>query len=415
MSEVLVPEAVTADPALDEATNDAAWARWLRTPAAIRARSSRLLDFGLSGRLPHFLVRMDKLEAVAQRVEAVTRKAYPDLEIPVHGRFTHFDAGAVPRVRELEQALAGLDASDRARAKIDLVVVSVLLDAGAGPGWKYVEGGQSYARSEGLAVASLRMFMSGAFSSDKARPLRADAAGLLALTREQLAAGFQVSDANPLVGVEGRLALLQGVGRVLPRPGALYDRIAARAEGVTVKATDVLAEVLHGLGAIWPGRLSLAGVNLGDVWPHSSLAGPDAPAHARLVPFHKLSQWLSYSLFEPLEQAGLRVASADDLTGLAEYRNGGLFVDLGVLELRDPKQAEVAHVPGDELVVEWRALTVALLDRLAPLVRTRLGKPDLPLAKILQGGTWSAGREVAEERRSDGAPPIRITSDGTVF
>jgi len=416
MSEVMVPEAT--EPGVDdEATNDAAWARWLRTPAAIRARTGRLLEFGVAGRLPHFVVRPERLDAVADRVAAVTRRAYPDLDIPVHGRFTHFDVGGVARVAELDAALAatGLDPVDKARAKIDLVVVSVLLDAGAGPAWKYVENGVSYARSEGLAVASLRMFMAGAFSSDPARPLRADAAGLLALSRAALAAGFQVSESNPLVGVDGRLALLQGVGRVLPRPGALYDRIAARAEGVTVRATDVLAEVLHGLGAIWPGRLSLAGINLGDVWPHSALAAPEAPAHARLVPFHKLSQWLSYSLFEPLEQAGLHVAGADELTGLAEYRNGGLFVDLGVLELRDAHAYEVAHSPADELVVEWRALTVALLDRVAPLVRARLGRPDLPLANILQGGTWSAGREVAEEKRPGGAPPIRIASDGTVF
>jgi hypothetical protein len=414
MSDELVGGAGAVD---EEATNDAAWARWLRTPAAIRARTNRILELGLQGKLSHFTVQLDKLDAVAERVAAVTRRAYPTLAIPVHGRFTHFDVGGVGRVAELDRALAasGLDAAEKARAKIDLVVVSVLLDAGAGSAWKYVDRGTSYARSEGLAVASLRMFMDGAFSSDKARPLRADSAGLLALTREALAAGFQVSDTNPLVGVDGRLALLQGVGRVLPRPGALYDRVAARAQGLKVRAADVLAEVLHSLGAIWPGRLSLAGVNLGDVWPHSALAPADEPAHARLVPFHKLSQWLTYSLFEPLVESGLEVIDADELTGLAEYRNGGLFVDLGVLALRDEAAYARPHAPADELVVEWRALTVALLDRLAPLVRTRLGKPALPLANILQGGTWSAGREVAEERRPGGAPPNQIVSDGTVF
>ena len=68
-----------------------------------------------------------------------------------------------------------------------------------------------------------------------------------------------------------------------------------------------------------------------------------------------------------------------------------------------------------EAVVEWRALTVALLDRLADRVRARLQRPDMPLARILEGGTWAAGRRVAAELRPDGGPPLRIASDGTVF
>jgi hypothetical protein len=40
---------------------------------------------------------------------------------------------------------------------------------------------------------------------------------------------------------------------------------------------------------------------------------------------------------------------------------------------------------------------------------------DLPLAKVLQGGTWAAGRQIAADRRPQGRPPIQIISDGTVF
>ena len=58
-----------------------------------------------------------------------------------------------------------------------------------------------------------------------------------------------------------------------------------------------------------------------------------------LIPFHKLSQWLAYSLIEPLQAAGIAVTDIDGLTGLAEYRNGGLFVDAGVISLRDPDAA----------------------------------------------------------------------------
>ena len=57
------------------------------------------------------------------------------------------------------------------------------------------------------------------------------------------------------------------------------------------------------------------------------------------MPFHKLSQWLTYSLLEPFEWAGVTVTGLDALTGLPEYRNGGLLLDTGVLRLRDPDWA----------------------------------------------------------------------------
>ena len=135
------------------------------------------------------------------------------------------------------------------------------------------------------------------------------------------------------------------------------------------------------------------------------------------MPFHKLSQWLTYSLVEPLETAGLPVAEIDRLTGLAEYRNGGLFIDCGIIEPRDPGILQRALDALSEPVVEWRALTVALLDRLASGVRERLGKTaeEFPLARVLEGGSWAAGREIARERRPDGAPPLTVISDGTLF
>jgi hypothetical protein len=199
------------------------------------------------------------------------------------------------------------------------------------------------------------------------------------------------------------------------RPGGLFDRIAAQANNGVIAAPAILAQVLQQLGPIWPSRLSLAGIPLGDCWRHPAIKTADATDG--LVPLHKLSQWLSYSLIEPLQRAGLDVTDIDGLTGLAEYRNGGLFVDLEVLRLRDAADAERSHEVDSLLVVEWRALTVALLDHLADRVRTRLGrKPeDLPLASILEGGSWAAGRAAAFERRADGAPPLKVVSDGTVF
>src|SRR5690606_14946941 len=147
--------------------------------------------------------------------------------------------------------------------------------------------------------------------------------------------------------------------------------------------------VLALTGPIFPGRVTLGGAPLGDVWPHPALP-QDGPG-SDLVPFHKLSQWLAYSLLEPLEAAGVSVDVAP-LTGLPEYRNGGLLVDLGLLEPRRESVTAAAHPAGAPVIVEWRALTLALLDRVGARVRERLGRSaeEFPLAKVLQGGTWTA-------------------------
>jgi len=363
-------------------------------------------------------------------VIATTRESYPDLDIPFHARWRHFAAGGFDRWGTLMQAEPfGDDGLRMGRAAYDLAIVSVLLDAGAGADWTYQEGrtGETFARSEGLAVASFDMFIGGAFSANPTDPYRADAAALAGLSGDELAAGFQAGASNPLVGLEGRAALLNRLGQVvsndpetfgrgdLPRPGGLFDVIAATAEGDRIRATSILEALLAWLGPIWPGRIALGGVDLGDTWRHPLAEAPDATGG--LIPFHKLSQWLSYSLIEPLEWAGFTVVDVDGLTGLPEYRNGGLFLDAGVLALKDRADAGRPHPVDSQLVVEWRALTVALLDRIAEPIRARLGfaAEDFPLAKVLEGGTWATGRRLARERRGDGSPPLGVISDGTVF
>ncbi|TQF34876.1 uracil phosphoribosyltransferase [Bradyrhizobium sp. UNPF46] len=404
-------------------------ARSLLSAGAVRARAGEMLGIGLAGGLNHFTVDLDRIDGVADAVLAVTRKAYPTLDVPFHARWRHFVIGGVDRWASLANAAAWPDRAARARAEFDLAIVSVLLDAGAGAAWRYRDAatGESIGRSEGLAIASLDMFASGLFSHDARSPFRANADVLARLPLASLTSAFQVNDANPLVGLDGRTDLLRRLGRHVaerpdvfglhdtPRPGGLFDHIAARANGGAIAAPAILSAVLNQLGPIWPSRLELAGVPLGDCWRHPAIKADDATAG--LVPLHKLSQWLSYSLIEPLQRAGLAVTDIDGLTGLAEYRNGGLFVDHDVLRLRDAADAARAHAVDSLLVVEWRALTVALLDRLAELVRVKLGRtPEtLPLASILEGGSWAAGRAIAFSRRPDGSPPLKVISDGTVF
>jgi hypothetical protein len=401
----------------------------LLSAQAVRERAHRLLELGLMGRLQHFRIDLAKLPDAAGLVIGSTRAAHPNLDVPFHARWRHFVANGVDRWKAIEPPAEWRDPAERARAAFDLATVSVLLDAGAGPDWTFRDAasGARVGRSEGLALASLAMFLAGAFSSDPRHPLRVDAAALQAMAAETLARHFQVDAGNPLLGVEGRVALLRRLGTAVaaapevfaradtPRPGGLFDHLSANARGSAIAAPDVLAAVLRHMGPVWPSRLELDGVPLGDCWRHPAIVTGDATQG--LMPLHKLSQWLTYSLLEPLQESGLAVRDIDGLTGLAEYRNGGLLIDTGVLALRDPAQARHPHEVGATLVVEWRALTVAVLDRLAATMRQRL-KMDaetLPLAKVLQGGTWAAGRQIARARRPGGEPPLTIVSDGTVF
>ncbi len=365
--------------------------------------------------LTYFAFDAARLNDAADYVASVIRQNYPHLQIPYHSRWRHFETGGVDRWAGLARQLHECDAREVARVRIDLCTVSVLLDAGAGAAWRYHEPGTGLVlqRSEGLAVATLHAFGSGLFSSDRQQPLRADAAALQQISDAELAAAFQDAPDNPLPGLAGRAALLRNLGKVLQdgRIGGLFDTWRAQASDDVLTAAGVLSTILDVLAPIWPDRFILAGENLGDVWRHPGLPGDG------LVPFHKLSQWLSYSLIEVLEQASISVARLDELTGLAEYRNGGLFIDLGVLRLRDPSAAALPLPVDHSAIVEWRALTVALLDALAPRLRSRLGVSavDMPLARLLQGGTWDAGRRIARERRPDGSPPLVVISDGTVF
>jgi hypothetical protein len=403
------------DPDTDRADGAAAA---LRSTTAIRERARHLLARARHGDSEWFGIDDGALVVAAAEVADVTRARYPDLLIPFHSRWRHFEAGGIDRRAQLGD---GLDA----RAMVDLTVVSVLLDAGAGPDWRYDEAttGQQFTRSEGLGVASWHAFTSGLFSSDTTDPLRVDAAALCALDADRLAEAFQVDQENPLVGLDGRVAVLHRLGATLTarpeafgtqgRPGGLFDVLVA-GNRTSVGAHDILSVLLTSLSGIWLADNAIGDQPLGDCWLHSAVPGPGLTRG--WMPFHKLSQWLTYSLLEPFQWAGIRVDDLDALTGLPEYRNGGLLLDTGALRLRDPALATAEWTVSDELVVEWRALTMALLDELAPLVRSRLGVDAhrMPLACVLEGGTWAAGRALAQRLRG-GLPPLTIVSDGTVF
>ncbi|KAH7175969.1 hypothetical protein EDB81DRAFT_771607 [Dactylonectria macrodidyma] len=427
--------------------------KYLLSLRAIRDRANVVGEIAEAGNLAHFKLREDKLGDVVDFVASVIKRDFgPDKfhTIPPHGRWQHFEVGDIPRIANLldQWKKEGCDDTEVTRRLIDLFFVSVLLDAGAGDHWRYTEPetGHIYERSEGIAVASLRMFNTFAFTASEVEAIPiVNGRGLERLETTVLAEGFQVSDGNPMLGVDSRAALLRSLGQSLlahpdvfgaeGRPGNLVDYLVSKTAGESANL-DVLVlwDVLQTLLIpAWPkNRTTIAGTPVGDAWPLSilqrgaNIKSPGAAAEG-IQPFHKLTQWLTYSLMVPFQRVlGMQWSNADSLTALAEYRNGGLFVDLGVLSLKKETLGRGLEASGgdlplfdasDDAIVEWRAMTLVLIDKLYSKIQSRIGDGvHLTMAQLLEAGTWKSGREIAAQRRPQTkSSPILIKSDGTVF
>lgn len=401
----------------------------LRSAYAVRERCANVTRAVRAGRSEFFLINDAALIDAARFVRQVTHEQYPNGQIPYHSRWRHFEAGGSDRAAMLQTKLdeQGLSTpTDVARAHIELTVISVLLDAGAGDQWRFDDpiSGQTFSRSEGLGVASFNAFIAGEFSTNHDHPCQVDASALGAIDEAQLGRVFQVSEKNPLLGLSERAQLIRRLGTVLSadptrfgdtgRPGELFNRMTGNGTATTITAAQLLTTLLDDFSDVWMTRNTIDGMAMGDCWQHP-FAGGEGPG-AGWVPFHKLSQWLTYSLLEPFEAAGVSVQELDALTGLPEYRNGGLLIDTGVIVARNADLLTQPLQVSDTAVIEWRAMTVTLLDELAAHYRDLAGEQSkaMPLARILEGGTWAAGRKLAAQKRN-GLPPLNIVTDGTVF
>jgi len=392
----------------------------LRDLSKVRERCNEIFDLASEGKARHFQLQMDKLDKCADYVVKIICARYPNLVIPAHSRWRHLP---VDEIKAMVESWP-VDNIEVARRKVDLCTISVLLDAGAGESWTYHSfTAGNLKRSEGLALASLDMFKDGLFSSDPALPHRVNSHGLENLSLAALSKGFQVSPSNQMAGLKGRHDLLQALGQCMRkqptffgaeicRPGNIVDFVLKSVKQGKVSLKVLWEAIIVGLEPVWPKK----GQQVGDVQLYTDLKKIGVP-YSDFVPFHKLSQWLTYSMLEIFAEIGVTFTDLHLLTGLSEYRNGGLFVDFGVISPKDKSVFGQTFHTGSELVVEWRALTVCLLDRIAPLIRSKLGKSEeeLPLASILEGGTWQAGRNIAAEMRESGASPISLHLFGNTF
>lgn len=433
---------------------------YFKTISSVRETTGPVYQLAKSnGEGNYFKLNLANMEPVVEYLCAIIGRDYKTNydSIPPHGRWQHLNAGGHLRMEGLiEQWRAShIDEMEISRRLIDLLVISVLVDAGAGNSWKYtVEWDKSYNRSEGLAVASYYMFIDGALSVDGTKdPSKVNGQKLRDLTMDQFIKGFQICEStNPLSGMEGRLKLIQRLGGALvehpdifgpeARPGGMVDYLYSHCDHNNDNSIDlniIWNSLMEGFVSIWPkGRTTIDGMPIGDVWSlDTKLESKDSTKWGNddflnsLVSFHKLTQWLCYSLLVPLEKFGHKftILNKNLQTGLPEYRNGGLFYDFDVLDLKPEhlKRGKALSVQlnadeeiptfsaDDGVIVEWRCLTIGLLDELLLLVNEKLNA-NLSLPQVIEAGSWKAGREIAAQKRpSTNGPPIDLYSDGTVF
>ncbi|GAA5863152.1 hypothetical protein JCM1840_002487 [Sporobolomyces johnsonii] len=437
---------------------------YLRSLPSIRERCQRVFALAEQSKLEYWTLDLSQEPKIVSFVcDLIARDYGTDYaSIPPHGRWRHFVGNRVDPLLDAWDR-DGVDELEKARRLVDLMVASVLMDAGAGNDWKYApkEGGEKIGRSEGLAVGSLEMFEKGLFSGVEGQPFRVDAVGLSKITPVQISDAMQVSPSNPMTGIEGRANLLVRLASVLAdpanaayfsqsgtqRPGHMVDYLlthpssqptpsAVLGRKVAVKIETMWEIVVSGLSGVWPAaRSKIDGVSLGDVWPVDCLKKEGATSGEEYVSFHKLSQWLSYSLIEVMEKLlGWTFVGKEQMTGLPEYRNGGLLIDFELLRPNIPALLASFSLPvpsspseyptlldippldpSHSAVVEMRAVTICMLDRLAEGIRKQTGV-QLSLPQVLEAGTWKAGREIAKKLRPEtSGPPFRYVADGTVF
>lgn len=448
--------------------------KYLQSIKSVRETNLCTKDLILNNKLENFDVDLTKLDSIVEFVINTIKSSFPDneslLTIPVHGRYQHFEVGGKLRLTNLiENEFKEIDELEICRKIIDLFIVSVLLDAGAGNLWKFNEDGVEIGRSEGIAIASFHMFTNGDFSSSSAEDGDGEGLGkyqvngdkLVNFTSGQLTKGFQVDEiTNPLEGFDGRVKLIKKLGVALTnneiffgkdsRPGNLVDYLITKSEIIDGQYEIELEEIwnclMTGFSSIWPedGRIKIYGKVIGDAWflknrenySKKILNIDNVLDSNKIVTFHKLTQWLTYSLFLPLIKYGkFKIKNSNLMTGLPEYRNGGLFIDFKLLNLKKEKLEQglklskkinsktlniPTFIPSDDVIVEWRSCTICLLDYILPIINDNLKikgtKYELSLPQLIEAGSWKSGRLIAKELRPENSgPPIDLLADGTVF
>jgi GTP cyclohydrolase II len=366
----------------------------LKNISKVRESCQEVYNYVKNNKSKYFKINEDKLESGSEYIANYTKNKYPNLNINYHSRLSHIENW------ENEILKWDCDITEKIKRMIDLTFISVFLDAGAGNKWTYIKDGKKYNRSEGLAMAAFDMFNNGVFSSDSALPTRVNSHKLKNLSRDDLINGFQLTKKNYLIGLDGRLDLLKNFGKILDKNKKYFGKEIARP-----------GNIIDHLGTNQIDFNELSNI----IFNFSELT-QDVHIHTDLkmyIPYHKLLQWLLYSLIDLFMKFRINVINTETLTALPEYRNGGMIIDLGIIEIKDKTLFNKKHDINSDLIIEWRCLTVILIDIIKEKVNIILNS-NLHLGQLLESGTWKIGRELAKKNRN-GLSPFTILSNGTVM
>ena len=347
----------------------------------------------LNNNSKYFEINLEKLDQTVDDLLEFILKKYPKMNIGMHSRLNH-----IPEWYDLVQKWK-CPLNEKIKRLIDLLFVSVLLDGGSGENWKYISNNIEYRRSEGLGKCVYNMFISGFFSLDEKQPYKVDMNRIKLINLDEFKNEFQISKDNILIGLENRLENLVNFSKFMInndnfninnniRPGNIFDKIYNNLE----IDLDKLYEIIFSFSPI-----------INDVHYYKPL---DV-----YVPFHKILQWLSYSLIDLFKKFNISIRSDNYLTALPEYRNGGFLIDSNIINFKNNNLKNIFHEINSDIIIELRASTIVLIDIIKDKINIKK-KNNLNISQVLEGGTWRYGRYLANKNNIS---PIKIKSNGIIF
>jgi hypothetical protein len=170
---------------------------------------------------------LDRLDSCAEEVVATSRQNYPSLDIPFHARWRHFSVdGSIAGVRS-QRARPGPITRRWRGLRFDLAIVSVLPRRRRRAGLDLHEAAPasaSHAR-RGLRLQASTCSSPAAFSSRPDDPFREEPRRSRRSPWRIWLTGFQAGPDNPLVGLDGRVALLNRLGQTLAASPDVFGQV----------------------------------------------------------------------------------------------------------------------------------------------------------------------------------------------